>query len=645
MITSRASIEKQQKIEPFWWKVPFAEDGEDSEVHKSVFPHVIALEEEQKDIQLLHVRNSVLYSNDNVTNFGRTLKTVEAPSKPVGRSAYNVIQQSVDTATAMIAKNRPKAAFLTDGGDYELQLKSELLDKFVYGVFESSGLYDECIRVFEDGAWSGTGALKIFAEDDRIKAERVLIDEIIVDQRECRYGKPRQLHQRRFVHAETLKEQFPEHAELIAKANKDAKKPYASFHKLGELVAVVESWYLASRPGKNNGRHTITISNCTLLDEKYDDDDYPFIFCRWHNRITGFYGVGIAERLTGIQLRINQLLRFIDRMQTLMSKPILFMEAGGAQKLQLINNKGDVVVIPYTGRQPSFYTPTAVSVEIYQYVAQLKQEAFELEGISRMQAHMQKPQDLESGKALREWHDMGADRQSLQAISYANLFKEAAFKIVKLSKKIYGDNEKFTTIFQAKTFVQRIDWSEVDMDADAFVIKVDISSLNARTPAGRTQDVIDMLQSGLISPAQGRRLLDHLDIERDSDLSNAAIENIERTIWNLRRGKYSSPEPFQNLKLGLAMVQEAYLMTRDQEAPEDILELFRKWMENAEGLQQKALQKAQEQQAAMAAAQQPPMPPPMGVPPGMEGMPPPEMMPPEMGMPPQGVPPEMAMAA
>ncbi len=51
--------------------------------------------------------------------------------------------------------------------------------------------------------------LKIFIEDGQIKTERVIIEEIKVDDIESYYGKPRQIHQEKYIQKSVLKEMFP----------------------------------------------------------------------------------------------------------------------------------------------------------------------------------------------------------------------------------------------------------------------------------------------------------------------------------------------------------------------------------------------------------------------------------------------------
>ena len=126
------------------------------------------------------------------------------------------------------------------------------------------------------------------------------------------------------MNKEVLKQMFPEYKALIDQAsdtyNKFATPPYGDG---ADLVRVIESWHLPSGEEAKDGKHTICISNATLLDEKYEKDYFPFVFFRWGLRPVGFFGQGLAEQLQGLQLEINKLLRTIQVSMHLVSIPKL----------------------------------------------------------------------------------------------------------------------------------------------------------------------------------------------------------------------------------------------------------------------------------------------------------------------------------
>ena len=590
----------------FWWN----EDPDAA--HLAVFTRVASLEEAQADVFELNLRNAKLYSNTDMAGFNFTLRHRSFSRRSVGRVSENVIQSVCDTATALISKNRPKATFLTQGAEFSMQRKAQLLDKFVFGLFQSEGIYDKAQLMFRNATVFGTGALKIFEGEDRVEAEHVLIDEIIVDELAARTDPPREYFQRKFVDREVLKAEFPEFETEIELAHKGDHQRRSRHHRTtshGQLddntVVVVESWHLRSSPERDDGKHCICIENATLEWEDYEEPEPPFVFYRWSDPIIGFYGQGLAEQLSGIQLRINRLNRFIEDAQDLIAVPRIFVPVSGRTlKLHINNEIG--AIIPYAGpRPPTFFTPTAVGQEIYNYKELLKASAFEFAGISRLSAQSQKPVGLESAVALREFNDIETQRFAIQSQRYETTFKTIAKRMVKLARKIHERKGKFTSVFMAKNLIQKINWKEVDMDDDRFQITIEASSILSNTPAGRLQSVTELAQANLLDRDQLIRLLGHPDLEREQSLQTAAIDDIEATIELLLDGEFFPPEPFQNLTLGIQRTQQAYLKARRDGAPEEVLEGMRQWMEQADATIKRAQQEEIAMMAPLVAAEQP----------------------------------------
>jgi hypothetical protein len=595
------------------------EDG----THNSVFGYVESLETEQEYVRELNSLHAQLYANHEVIGIGGKFDRSTWNGRRSFAVTENVVASVCDTATAMIARNRPKPTFQTDGADWSTKQRAKKLEKFVLGLYQKHDIYALGVKVFRDATIFGTGFLKIFADDGDICVERVVPDDIVVDEREARDCMPRQMHQRRFVNREVLKALYPDHVEAI----ESTPSVYAGEQLAqSDQVAVLESWHLPSKPGAGDGRYACCIRNACLESKPYKFDYFPIIAFRWSEPIIGFYGQGLAELITGIQLRINRLNRFIDRCQDLIAVPRVFMDiAGKVPKAHLSNEIGQIIPTRGGAKSVQFYTPPAVAPETYQRLADLKRSAFELAGISQLSAQSKKPADLASGAALREYNDIESARFAIQAQGFEELHMQIAQRLVWVAKGLYKGKEAKVT-FGTRKFVETIKWSEVDMEEDTFRIDIEAASIMSRTPAGRLDAAIEMYQYGAISNDEFRRLIGHPDLQREMDLETAAIEDIEATIEELLKGEYHPPEPLQNLELGIKRIQMAYLQARRDGAPEDILEGFRIWLSTAQ------------QQLAGAAPPAPPpgaMPPGMPMDPAMAGMAPPgaPVPPPEMGGP------------
>jgi hypothetical protein len=537
-----------------------------------------------------NVRNARLYSNRAFLQLSIT--PYRQPSaKPLSDSArltLNVIKSCVDTASAKISQARPKPSFLTSGGDWKLQRRARQLSKYVEGLFMAEGVYGLGQTVFRDSLVFGTGVLKVLNNGKSVTFERVLPDELLVDEGESFYGLPRQLHHRRFVQRDMLAAKFPEHAEAIKMAqhsfgDEDAVNP--------NLIAVVESWHLRSTPDATDGRRVVAISTATLVDEAWERDSFPFAFLRWTEPLVGFWGMGLSEELTGIQLEINKILRNIQSAQNICSVPRVFIENGSQiNGASLQANPEGLSVVRYNGQAPTFLTASAMPGEVYAHLDRLERKAYEITGVSQMAAQSRKPAGLDSGVALREFNDIESERFVLVGQRWERFFLDLAELVIAESKALFEANPDLNVRVNIKgSAAEYIRWKDVRMEEDQYLLQCFPTSLLPSTPAGRLQKVQELMQAGFIGKEEGLALLDFPDLERSMSLTNSAYNDLMQMLERIvEAGEYESPEPYLNLPLAIQLGQSMYLRSRSEGVPEDRLELLRRFIGDCETLMKEA---------------------------------------------------------
>lgn len=583
--------------------------------HQQVFNYINYLDQNQSYRQLENLRYMRLYGNaEFVGTMMQNFFKAEQAYNTQHRVTLNVVGSMIDTAASKITKNKPRPYFLTDGADWSLKRKGEKLTKFIDGAFYSCDFYNKAAMAFKDSTIFGTGCLKIFNQNNEIKVERVFIDEIMVDDVECIYGEPLQMHQRKWVHKEVLKATFPSSAGAIDAATSPLT-PNTNFVTMsvkGDMILVIESWK-KSAGGKTKGKHTICIQNETLFEEEWIKDYFPFVFWRWNKKPIGFWGQGISEQLTGLQLEINKILRTIQVSMHLVSVPKIFVEASSKIVSAHLNNKIGGI-IKYAGQPPTEGKLGSIPTELFAHLDRLYNRAYEIVGISQLTAQSEKPAGINSGKALRTLNDVQAERFQMVVKDYEHQFIEASKQMIDLIKEIADADGSFSVKVPGKKFLETINWNDVQLTEDQYMLQIFPTSALSQEPAARFQEVQELLQAGFIAKEDGLKLLDYPDLQSYYNMANAGAEDIERQIeLMVERGEYQTPEPYQNLQYGITKMQQAYLMYRQDGAPEEMLDLFRRWIEDAKELLDKAQQEAQNMQAQAAAAAQPqaaPMPPP-----------------------------------
>lgn len=504
------------------------------------------------------------------------------------RVSENVVASNVDTVVAVVAASEVRPRFLTDDGDWTEKRTAERLSWYAEGLARRLGIHGYAVEAFKDSALKGTGLVKVWADKytKTIRLERVLVDDIIIDESECRTGQPRQMHQRAFVDRDALKAAYPDYEDKIDAAQRSSDGTgiwtmWADYRPIEDnQLVVLESWYLPH--GDQPGRHVITIDGCELLDEEWSKPSFPFAVMRWTSRAVGWYGIGGAERIAGHQRRLNKLHWQIDRLLDLHAMPTTYVhQADAALAVKSRNEFGTIGV--YKAAIPQTIHPPAVSGETYARLERVKEGSYEEFGVSRMAASAAKPAGLDSGVALREYRDQTTQRFAMQEKAFEQLVLDCVLLCIDAAKDLKGmgiDPPRITK--RMATNSRKIRWSDVDVDLAR--VQLYAAATLSRTPAGRQQSVMEYAQAGVITLDEARRMLhpfDSLDLTSTISAYQAALDNIELTVQQLLDGEEVLPEPYQNLELGIRYVNAAYLRAVGDGAPEEVQESLRDWSTNA----------------------------------------------------------------
>lgn len=494
-----------------------------------------------------------LYGNQSLFNFigSNMAKLDNQTGLPLDRPTFNLIQSSIDTLVSKIGQSRPSPVFLTDGSDYRERSRAKKLNHFTQGEFYQTKAYEKGSIALRDALIEGTGCLKVFqTADDKVGIDRVLFTELFIDPNEAIYGEPRQLYQVKLVDREVLRDAFPkDFLNLAEKATIDNSGD--STKTVSDMILVVEAWHLPSGKGAKDGKHIIACSSGVLFEEDYHKDRFPFVFLHFSPRMLGFWAQGIAEQLMGTQLEINSLLFQISRSIKLVGVPRVFVEMGSKVNKAAFNNEVGTIV-EYQGTKPAYEVAQCVPQELYAQLQRTIDYGFQQAGVSMLQATSQKPAGLDSGEAIRTYDDISNDRFQTLAKRYDNMYIDLAYLVIDSAHEIAERTGEYQTVYPGKNGVQMVDLPDIDMEEDPFVIQCFNMSSLPRDPAGRMAKVTEMIQSGMISIKEGRRLLDYPDLEQVERLANAAEERVYQYLDKIvEEADYRGPDQFMDLTFAM----------------------------------------------------------------------------------------------
>lgn len=560
-----------------WWL-----EEDDSAIANAVALTIKFISRHQSSRNEQLVASTRLYGNSTVfsllgTGFSKANSVQSNPQS--GRISFNLCAAVVDTIVSKISKNKVIPTYITNGGVWNMQQKAQKLSKFTEGCFYENDVHLKGVRAVRDGCVWGDGLVHIYrTPDDKVGVERIVPHELFVDMVESLVTDPQQMHRVKTADRDIIMSSFGDTDEKKA-AIRDALP--ASYEDIGssgtaaDLVVITESWHLPSGPEAEDGLHLICLGDCVLFKEEYEKDYFPFAKISYVERLLGFWSQGAVERLQNLQGEANRLMILVQRSMWMGGSFKVLLENGSKVVSQHINN--DVgAIIHYTGNPPQYITPPMIQQDIYPYIDALISKGFQQEGVSQLSASSLKPMGLDSGAALRTANNIENDRFLALSQRIEAFFLEIGRQMIEVAKDIYKDKKTFKVTFPSTRFIETIDWKDIKLDDDEYVLKAFPVSSLPEEPAGRLQSIQELAQAGIISPRQARRLMDMPDLEMSDNLANAAEDLLHKIFEEMLEedGKYRSPEPYMDLQLGKELCLEYMNFADCHNAPQDRMDLL-----------------------------------------------------------------------
>jgi hypothetical protein len=557
----------------------FLLDGE--ELAQSVAATLKHLQWQQTSRTEQLISSTRLYGNATSYNvFGSALSRSGAGKSTSimnHRVSFNLCQSVIDTLVAKMSKNKVVPTFITNGGVWNVQKKAKDLTKFAQGFCYGEDVHKKSIDAFCDGGIWGDGFVHVYRKDDKACVERTLPHEIWTDEIEGVTAKPTQLHYVKIMDRDIAKEMFPKLKKAIDDVEPGSYLDLGGQGTIADLIIVSQSWKLKTSKDATNGVHAVTIGN-DAYKEEYDKDYFPFPHFRYVKRPLGWYGQGACERLANIQYEINKSMILKQRSLWMMGSFKVLLENGSKVVSQHLNN--DIgTLVHYTGTPPQYVTPPATNPETQAWIDSLIDKGYRQEGVSQLSAAAERPLGVDSGKAMRTLTNIEDDRFLFVGQEMEAFTLEIVRQAIDVVKDICEETKTYEVVFPSTNFIQTIDWKDIDLEADQYVLKAYPTSELSEDLTGRLSEVQEMMQAGLVSPRTGQRMMNMPDIEMQDNLANAAENRLHQIFEDmLDDGKYTSPEaPWHDLTLAKQLVMEYYNYAEYMKAPDSRLALLQRF--------------------------------------------------------------------
>lgn len=544
--------------------------------------------DEQGNYRSATLKHMRLYRNLN------SLGYVVATNPATGLSSQlslNVCRNMVNSVHSKIGKHRVKATFQTAGASYEMREKSRKLDGYALGLGQKEGIYNETPMALLDALVTGRGYMKTFADKKRkrVRFERKFSPDIVVDFAEGAYLHPAHYHEINYIDKHYLARKYPDKADEILAVSDTAADDDAFYvfqeSPSGERIRVVESYYF-NPDDEFDGYRVLQVNGISLEDGAYTSGN-PYSTMTWSLGNLGWQGMGLPEELRGIQLEINRLVRKIQNAFGLLANPYILADRSAAiARGQLTDIPGSVVL--YNGKAPNVIAPQTVHAEVFAHLDRLYQRAYEIAGVSQMNAQSQKPAGLESGRAMLVYEDIESDRFAAFHRQWDELHVDCFRKGIRAAKSIPG----YKVQVYGKGTYEVLDFNkDIDLEEDEWTIRPMPTAFLGETPPAQLDNAERLAKSGLIpDPTELLEEVTSPDIAAYVSRVTAPKRLAEKMVASmLAGGKYVSPEPEMNLALTLSVAQEMYCEHRlIDDFPEKRLELVRRFMKRTKDLMKMA---------------------------------------------------------
>lgn len=594
-----------------WW---FELEKDATSMAKNLFAYFEDLYRRSEPRLKADLENLRLYAaaSSNPVNGSRGTYAQNLPGVSGNDVSVSLIQVCIDTLTSKISEEQVRPLFITSGGDFAAQQLSEQLQAFADGVDYETKAAAVKLRAFVDACIFGTGFIHDFETDDgRIGIERAFPYEMFVDDADGFYGDPRNIYRVKYVDRTRMKKLYPKCADLIEQAEGLKDSDFTTLARTN-LIRVVEAWHLPSVTGADDGRHVIAVSNCALVSESWDEDDFPFTVMRYNPKQIGYWGQGLSEILKKLQTELNTLLRKIQICMHFLSVPHWLKQAGAGIQFGAFNNQIGSV-INHTGAPPELMVPNAVPSELFQHVNWIYEKAFEISGVSQMSASSKVPgYGTMSGSALRKYDDIQSDRFRYLGKLWQDFNCQLPQRWIMRARRI--GNYRVTTVRKSATGKPQgldiIEWKDIPLKEREYQIMIQPVSKFATDAPGAIQTGQELVQSGLMPSDTFKDLMNFPDLKAEQDLEGAARKLVQKIVFRiLDKGIWHPPDPYMDLAYAMNYGTHKLNMAMADDMPDDKIEQLRTWISAVDDLMQQA-QAAQAAQQMATQAQMGPTPSP-----------------------------------
>ena len=410
----------------------------------------------------------------------------------------NVIASCIETLCSKIASQKVRPFFNTVNGTFKEMQIARHAQIFFDQLYEENNVNRIVTNAFRDACIFDKGIVKI--SDDGISNR--LPWNVYVDPREVSY--------KQITH---VAEKLPKTPGRLLKIKYGIEADYNLDYTVYEYYDVME-----------HIKSVYVLEMNKVVTHKYEPNIIPYLFIYYSDPIKSNTSQSVVDQLYGIQMQIDEILAVMkDSIQMNPGMTLLVPRSSNIKTNMLSNRTGQIIQydpIPGQTASPVTYaTNDIISAQFVQLLDKLKNDAYEVVGISQLSATSQKPTGLNSGVALSTMEDIESDRFETQLNNVIRLYVD----IAKACLDIFPPDED---ILPDDLVRANIKWADIVEARNNMKIQFSAAQSLSKDPSEKLKQLTALAQAGVIPQSHIATLMELPDLNSGYNLANNAFNAV-----------------------------------------------------------------------------------------------------------------------
>lgn len=410
----------------------------------------------------------------------------------------NVIASCIETLCSKIASQKVRPFFNTVNGTFKEMQIARQAQTYFDQVYDEKDVNKTITNTFKSACIFDKGVIKITKDEISTR----LPWNVFVDPKEVSYNK-----------ITYIAEKLPKTPGRLLYTKYGIKADFNLDYTVYEYYDIIE--------------HTKAIYVEELnkvTTEKWEPEVIPYLFMYYSDPIKGNTSQSVVDQLYGIQMQIDDILSVIKDSVQMNPGMTLFVPRTANIKTNMLSNRTGQIIqydpIPNQSASPITYaTSDIISAQFIQLLDKLKNDAYEIVGISQLSATSQKPEGLNSGVALSTMEDIESDRFETQLNSVIRMYIDVA----KACMDIFPPDED---ILPQGTNRANIKWSDIIEARDNLKIQFSAANSLSKDPSEKLKQLVALSQAGVVPQSHIASLMELPDLQSGYNIANNAFNAV-----------------------------------------------------------------------------------------------------------------------